>query len=203
MTIQEPRTRIQIKNHGAILDAALEVFSRFGFGAATLDQIAAEAGMSKPNLLYYFPSKEAIYLRLLSQLLETWLEPLEELNSEGEPLEEIRAYVQRKLSMSREFPRESRLFAHEIMQGAPKLEDKLRTDLRAMVDVKAAVIQAWADAGKIAPVDPHHLIFSIWSQTQHYADFETQVKAVLGPERDAFAEAAEHLEQVFTRMLQV
>ena len=78
MSFQEPRTRIQIKNHRAILDAALEVFSQLGFGAATLDQIAKQAGMSKPNLLYYFPSKEAIYLRLLSELLETWLDPLKD-----------------------------------------------------------------------------------------------------------------------------
>ncbi|MEM1341448.1 MAG: TetR family transcriptional regulator C-terminal domain-containing protein [Pseudomonadota bacterium] len=203
MSFQEPRTRIQIKNHRAILDAALEVFSQLGFGAATLDQIAKQAGMSKPNLLYYFPSKEAIYLRLLSELLETWLDPLKEIDPAGDPHDEIRKYVRGKLSMSREYPRESRLFAHEIMQGAPHLLEKLQSDLRQMVDEKTAVIDAWIAQGKIAPLDAHHLIFSIWSMTQHYADFAVQVSAVLGPDRDAFAEAEAHLDAVFGRMLRV
>ncbi|MBF9032518.1 TetR family transcriptional regulator [Rhodobacterales bacterium HKCCE3408] len=201
MTVQEPRTRIQRKNHLAILDAALEVFSRQGFGAATLDQIAAEAGMSKPNLLYYFKSKEAIHLTLLSQLMDIWLDPLREIRADGDPVEEILGYVRRKLQMSREMPRESRLFAHEIVQGAPHMRPELESVLRPLVDAKATVIGDWAEAGRIAPVDPHHLIFSIWSLTQHYADFDVQVRAVLGDGRDPFAEAEEHLDRLFRRML--
>lgn len=201
MTIQEPRTRIQRKNHSAILEAALDVFSRQGFGAATLDQIAAAAGMSKPNLLYYFASKEAIHVTLMSRLVDHWLDPLRALDPQGDPVPELLAYVARKLQMSREMPRESRLFAHEIVQGAPNIGKMLSTDLKALVDAKAAVIAGWADAGKIAPVDPHHLIFSIWALTQHYADFDVQVRAVLGDGRDPFAEAGTHLTALFERML--
>ena len=51
---ERPRTRIQQRNRDLILEAALEVFSTHGFRGATLDQIANEAGLSKPNLLYYF-----------------------------------------------------------------------------------------------------------------------------------------------------
>lgn len=121
MNVQPPRTRIQKKNRKAILDAALDVFSAHGFRGATLDQIAAEAGLSKPNLLYYFPSKEAIHVALLSALMDTWLDPLRELDAHGDPREEILGYVRRKLQMSRDFPRESRLFANEIVQGAPRI----------------------------------------------------------------------------------
>jgi len=90
------------------------------------------------------------------------------------------SYARGKLAMSRDYPRESRLFANEILQGAPRIENILKTDLKVLVDEKAAIIQGWADAGKIAPIDPHHLIFSIWAFTQHYADFDVQVRAVLG-----------------------
>lgn len=176
----KPPTRIQQRNRAAILSAGLDVFSQFGFRGATLDQIAEAAGLSKPNLLYYYPSKEAIHSALLERLLETWLDPLKALDPQGEPLQEIMAYARRKLAMSRDFPRESRLFANEILQGAPRIEDILKSDLKALVDEKAQVIKSWANQGKIAAVDPHHLIFSIWAFTQHYADFDVQVRAVLG-----------------------
>jgi len=195
----KPLTRIQQKNHALILNAALDVFSSDGFRGATLDAIAARAGMSKPNLLYYLPSKEAIHTALLSRLLDNWLDPLITLNPDGDPLEEILGYVQRKLEMARDYPRESRLFAGEILRGAPHMGDALRGDLRRLVDEKAAVIQGWIDAGRLAPHDPHHLIMSIWAQTQHYADFDVQVRAVLGgPDWDG---AEQHLRQFFTRML--
>jgi len=200
---KKPLTRIQKRNQTAILDAALEVFSRQGFRGATLDQIAAAAGLSKPNLLYYFPSKEAIHVTLLSKLMDTWLDPLRALDAGGDPVEEILAYLRRKLQMSRDFPRESRLFANEIVQGAPRMESALATDLKALVDDKAAVIRGWSQAGRIAPVDPHHLIFSIWSLTQHYADFDVQVRAILGPDRDPIAEAEIYLDHLFRRMLAV
>lgn len=202
MTTARPQTRIQQKNTGAILDAALEVFSQYGFRGSTLDQIASAAGLSKPNLLYYFPSKEAIHVALLSSLLDTWLAPLRALDPQGEPVAEILAYVTRKLEMSRDFPRESRLFANEILQGAPRIEDAIRGELHDLVAQKAALIQDWIAQGRIAPVHPKHLIFSIWSLTQHYADFDVQVRLVLGTaEPDPFPEAKRYLETLFRKLL--
>jgi TetR/AcrR family transcriptional regulator len=201
MQQRKPRTRIQEKNSAAILDAALEVFSKTGFRGATLDQIAEAAGLSKPNLLYYFPSKDAVHAALLGQLLETWLDPLRALNPEGDPQAELMAYVRRKLELSRDYPRESRLFANEILQGAPRIMTAIEGDLKALVDEKAAVLQVWMDQGRLARLAPHHLIFSIWSLTQHYADFDVQVRAVLGAGHDPYAEAGEFLETLFSRLL--
>ncbi|MFN3954903.1 MAG: TetR family transcriptional regulator C-terminal domain-containing protein [Pararhodobacter sp.] len=193
-------TRIQKRNRKRILDAALEVFSAQGFRGATLDQIAAEAGLSKPNLLYYFDSKEAIHHLLLDDLLTSWLEPLRAIDPAGDPRAEIMAYMRRKLQMSREFPRESRLFANEILQGAPRLADFIATDLKALVDDRAAVIAGWIKAGRLNAVDPHHLIFSIWALTQHYADFDAQIRLIrAGGEPTEGAEA--FLDHLFERLL--
>lgn len=200
----EPRfTRIQQKNRDAILMAALTVFSAGGFKGSTIDQIADAAGMSKPNVLYYFTSKDEIYQTLLQQLLKTWLAPLRQLNPAGNPLDELLKYVRVKLCMSRDFPRESRLFAHEILEGAPQLRDILATKLKPLIDVKVAILNEWMDRGAIRRTDPHHLIFSIWALTQHYADFETQVHAVLGPGHDPYTEAEPFLDNLYRRMLTV
>jgi TetR/AcrR family transcriptional regulator len=196
-----PRSRIQQRNREVILDAALEVFSQHGFRGATLDQIAEVAGLSKPNLLYYFPSKEAVHKALLTGLLDTWLDPLRAMDPRGEPLAEILAYVRRKLDLARDFPRESRLFAGEILQGAPRMREAIEGDLRDLVEEKARILTRWMDEGRIARVDPVHLIFSIWALTQHYADFDVQVRAVLGPGHDPFTEAGGFLKTLFSRLL--
>lgn len=198
----KPQTRIQREKTAAILEAALEVFSTRGFRGATLDEIAETAGMSKPNLLYYFPNKEAIHDQLLAELLDVWLNPLRELDPEGDPIEEICDYVKRKLALAQEAPRESRLFANEVLRGAARIKRFLEQELKELVDEKAAVIKGWAQAGRIADIDPHHLIFSIWSTTQHYADFDAQVVAVLGQAApDRFEDAGVFLDRLYREAL--
>ncbi|MEM9146729.1 MAG: TetR family transcriptional regulator C-terminal domain-containing protein [Pseudomonadota bacterium] len=193
---------MQEENRKRILAAALEVFARDGFRGATVDAIAEGAGMSKPNLLYYFGSKDEIYRTLLAGLLEVWLEPLEQIDPDGAPLEEIGTYMRRKLRMAAEYPRESRLFAGEMIRGAPILGEILGGRLRTLVDAKVAVLEQWVQEGRLAPHDPRHLIFAIWATTQHYADFDVQVQAVLGADSaDRFAAAEGFLTGLFLRGL--
>ncbi len=156
------------------------MFSRYGFHGTSLDQVALEADVSKTNLLYYFGSKDELYVSVLRQLLDVWLRPLKSFSVEQDPVQAIGDYIRVKLELSRDHPAESRLFCMEVMQGAPLLLTELEQPLRDLVEAKVAVIQAWVDSGKLAPIEPHHLIFSLWATTQHYADFAAQVTAVAG-----------------------
>lgn len=193
-------TRIQLRNRTRILDAALEIFSQHGYRGATLDQIAAASGLSKPNILYYFDGKEDVHVTLLNQLMDAWLAPLREIDPNGDPLEELLRYVHRKLEMSREFPRESRLFANEILQGAPRIAPHLESGLKSLVDETSILISGWIAEGRLAPVDPRHLLFSIWATTQHYADFDAQVR-VLMEDRPVHEGAGQYLDTLYRRLL--
>lgn len=164
----------------AILTAALNTFSQYGFHGTRLEQVAELAGVSKTNLLYYFPSKEALYVAVMQQILDIWLAPLKAFREDLAPLVAIKEYIRLKLEVSRDYPQASKLFCLEMLQGAPLVMDELTGDLKALVVEKSAIIAAWVSAGKLAPIDPHHLIFMIWATTQHYADFATQVEAVTG-----------------------
>jgi TetR/AcrR family transcriptional regulator len=187
-----PRTRIQEKNRARILDAALATFSRYGYRGARVEQIAEDAGMSKSNLLYYFGSKSAIYKAVLADLLDRWLAPLRTLDPDGDPRQELTAYIEAKLRFSAECPEASRLFANEVMQGAPMIRDVLEGPLRNLVAEKSDVLRHWARRGLIRDVEPAHLIFLIWATTQHYSDFATQIAAITGTgiEDEAFRKAA-------------
>ena len=172
------KTRIQAQNEARIMAAAEAVFAEHGFRGATVDEIARCADMSKPNLLYYFKNKEALYRAVLEHTLDIWLEPLKEIDPERDPESEIRRYISRKIEASRKHPNASRIFASEMLRGAPILGDYLHGELKALVARKCKVIDRWIDEGRLAPIDPIHLIFMIWATTQPYADFAVQVKAV-------------------------
>ena len=174
------KTRIQSQNEALILDAALDVFSAYGFRGATVDQIAAKCGLSKPNLLYYFRRKEDIYTAVLERTLALWLAPLQALDPDKDPIAELTRYISAKLDLTFERPEASKLFANEILHGAPHVALFLKGPLKDLVAAKSKVIRGWVRDGKIRNVEPEHLIFAIWSVTQHYADFSVQVDAVLG-----------------------
>ena len=198
---QKKPSRIQKRNRRVILDAALEVFSRHGYRGSTLDQIATEAGLSKPNILYYFDGKEAIHVELLAKLMSEWLAPLEEMDPDGDPQEELLGYITKKMEMSRAYPRQSRLFANEIIQGAPRMHPHLQSGLKPLFDAKCDLIRAWMDAGKLARMDPAHLILSIWAITQHYADFEAQLQVLLPDPQTAWDGAENHVAFMFRKLL--
>ncbi|MGL4724111.1 MAG: HTH-type transcriptional regulator RutR [Scandinavium sp.] len=174
------RTQAVSAKKEAILAAALTTFSQFGIHGTRLEQVAELAGVSKTNLLYYFPSKEALYVAVMRNILDIWLAPLRAFREEFTPLVAIGEYIRLKLEVSRDYPEASRLFCLEMLQGAPLLMAELTGDLKSLVAEKSAIISGWVAEGKLAPVDPNHLIFMIWAATQHYADFATQVEAVTG-----------------------
>ncbi|MBI6557147.1 HTH-type transcriptional regulator RutR [Pseudomonas veronii] len=178
------RKRLVEGKRTVILEASLQLFSRYGVHGTSLDQVASLADVSKTNLLYYFSSKDELYVSVLRNLLDVWLQPLRGFSVEQDPLQAISEYLRIKLELSRDHPAESRLFCLEIVQGAPLLLNELEQPLRELVDAKVAVIQAWIDAGKLAPIKPHHLIFSLWATTQHYTDFRSQIDAVTGKTLD-------------------
>lgn len=196
-------TRIQTKKRAAIFSAALEVFSQYGYRGSSLEQVAAAANLSKQNILYYFDNKHAIFVELIQQLIDLWLEPLDQIDPEGDPVNEILSYVRRKLNVSKNYPRESRLFANEILQGGSNIEHLITGRLKTLVDEKATVIQRWSDQGKIADVDPYELLFAIWATTQHHADFSVQIALIRQySQQEQFEKAETFLTALFKSVLE-
>jgi TetR/AcrR family transcriptional regulator len=190
------RGAIRESNEMRLLQAAETVFAERGFSGATTAEIAARAKLPKANLHYYFRTKAELYRAVLANMLELWLDELDRFTPEREPAEAIAEYVAAKLNWSRTRPNASKVFANEVLHGAPFLKSYLSNDLRRRVEEKAEVIRHWIARGKMRALDPKHFVFQLWAVTQHYADFEVQVRAVLGrsrlTDRD-FATAAENI----------
>jgi TetR/AcrR family transcriptional regulator len=173
----------RLANEARILQAAEAVFATAGFAGARTAAIAKRAGVPKANLHYYFGTKEALYRRLLENILEVWLGMGDSIRPEADPAQAFAAYIAAKVEHSRRRPYASKVFANELLHGAPRLRAYLRHALRRWVAAKARVIDGWVAAGRMAPIETRHLFFVIWAMTQTYADFDVQVAAVLGRKR--------------------
>ena len=169
-----------VEKKALILKAAEKVFARQGLKGTRLLEIANEAGLPKANLLYYFQSKEDIYRAVCQDILETWLGALGEISADDSPKKAIEDYIKSKMDLSLSRPNASKVFALEIIAGAPVIGGYLEKDLKGWVDRQACVFKTWQSRGEMVSISPQHVFFMIWAVTQTYADFNTQVKAVLG-----------------------
>ena len=193
---------IRQTNEALILSAAEKVFARAGFGGATMAAISDASGLPKANLHYYFGSKDVLYREVLARILNDWLVPTHGITRDADPRAALEQYIRAKMALSAQRPDGSKVFANELLHGAPVVKELLATDLRRLVKEKAAVVQSWVDAGRMAPVNGVHLFFTIWAATQTYADFDVQVCAVLGKKQlspEDHARATEHVVSLVLR----
>jgi TetR/AcrR family transcriptional regulator len=201
IALDAAKGQIRQANEAHILAAAERVFAGAGFAGATMAAIAEAAGLPKANLHYYFGSKKDLYRAVLAQTLQDWLEPTHVITQGADPKAAIEAYIRAKMALSVQRPHASRVFANELLHGAPVVKGLLESDLRDMVQRKAKVIAQWVRAGRMAPVDPVHLFFTIWAATQTYADFEVQVCAVLGHSELTLKDQTQATEHVVALLL--
>lgn len=163
-----------------IVAEAVRVFAECGYEGASIATVADNAGLSKQNLMYYFPTKQALYQRVLDDVLDEWLERMDTMADPAqEPRDMLRAYIQAKLRFSRENPWASRVYAMEVISGAPLFGDQIRARVVPLVRKDIDVFERWIAEGRIAPVNATHLLFAIWAMTQSYADFAAQMALVL------------------------
>ncbi|MDA8577836.1 TetR/AcrR family transcriptional regulator [Rhodobacteraceae bacterium] len=172
------KAHIRAENERLILEAGERIFAQHGFRGATMQMIADQAGLPKANLHYYFDSKEKLYRRVVEKIFEIWLQAASSFENSDEPKEALKLYIYEKMQISRRHPYGSKVWANEVMQGAPIIQDFLETQLRSWTDGRIESIQAWIAAGKIRPVEPRWVMYMIWATTQHYADFGHQIETL-------------------------
>jgi TetR/AcrR family transcriptional regulator len=166
----------------AILKAAEAEFAEKGFEGSTTSAIAARAGLPKANLHYYVATKEALYRRVVEGVLAAWLDAARSFDESASAEAALTRYIEGKMDLARERPLGSRIFAREVMRGAPVIQDFLDTTLTDWVRERGAAVERWIAEGQIRPLDPKVLFFMIWATTQHYADFAHQIAALNGGE---------------------
>ncbi len=178
LILKAAKAHIRAENERLILEAGERIFAQHGFRGATMQMIADQAGLPKANLHYYFDSKEKLYRCVVEKIFEIWLQAASSFENSDEPKEALKLYIYEKMQISRRHPYGSKVWANEVMQGAPIIQDFLETQLRSWTDGRIESIQTWIAAGKIRPVEPRWVMYMIWATTQHYADFGHQIETL-------------------------
>ena len=180
MDTARKRNSAREESLSTILHHAEQIFAEFGFKGATMQAIANAARLPKANLHYYFPTKQALYREVIERIFTIWLEAANSFDTSASPREALTRYIRKKMEISRAHPYGSKVWANEVIQGAPIIQDYLQTTLSAWTDSRIEVINRWISEGLIGPTDPRHLLYMIWATTQHYADFQHQVLTLNG-----------------------
>lgn len=196
---------IRRRNQELILQAAADEFVKHGYKGTSVQAIADRVNLPKANILYYFKSKTGLYKALLQDILTLWNEGFSENAIDSSPQAVLRNYIVGKMRYSRTHPQESKIFAQEIIQGAPVIRDEIQFPVVNWAAGKASVINAWVEQGLIRPVDPLHLLFLIWGATQFYADFDTEIQLIKGAPMsgEEFEQAQQFLVDMILRGLAV
>ncbi|XAW88271.1 TetR/AcrR family transcriptional regulator [Vibrio sp. CDRSL-10 TSBA] len=196
---------IRRRNEEMILQAAVDEFVKHGYKGTSVQAIADRVNLPKANILYYFKSKTGLYKALLQEILTMWNDGFSEEAASLPPETVLRNYIVGKMQYSRTHPQESKIFAQEIIQGAPVIADAIQFPMVNWAAGKATIIEAWIEQGLIRPIQPLHLLFLIWGATQFYADFDTEIQLIKGAPmtEQEFEQAQEFLVEMVLRGLQV
>ncbi|MGS0897108.1 TetR family transcriptional regulator C-terminal domain-containing protein [Burkholderia stagnalis] len=200
--LRRRKAHIRESNEAHLLACAEAVFAERGLDGASTAMIAERAGLPKANLHYYFPTKLALYRRVLDDLFEDWHRAAGSFEAGDDPVDAIGSYVRAKMALSRRRPLGSKVWANEIIQGAEHMQDILSQRVKPWFDTRVKVIDGWIARGLLAPIDAHALLYLIWATTQHYADFDAQIRALSGKRaftRKAFDEKTEQVVQLVIR----
>ncbi|GBH26932.1 TetR/AcrR family transcriptional regulator [Burkholderia vietnamiensis] len=200
--LRRRKAHIRASNEAHLLACAEAVFAERGLDGASTAMIAERAGLPKANLHYYFPTKLALYRRVLDDLFEDWHRAAGSFEAGDDPVEAIGGYVRAKMDLSRRRPLGSKVWANEIIHGAAHMQDILSARVKPWFETRVKVIEGWIARGLLAPIDAPALLYLIWATTQHYADFDAQIRALSGKRaftQKAFAERTEQVVQPVIR----
>ena len=119
---EETRARIQ--------RAAERVFADHGYLGASFSRIAAEAELPKSNIVYYYQTKEKLYRSVVQNIFNVWRDAADVLSPERDPITALGDYIETKLELARTRPYGSKVWANEIIQRAPVVQDYPENELR-------------------------------------------------------------------------
>ena len=173
--------KIREENLQHIIRTAERVFADKGFEGTTMNEIAERAELPRANIHYYFPTKTDLYMRVLDDVQVEWKNDGASFDEfPDDPVVALSGYIRGKILHSFSRPHASKVWAQEIIQGAPVYGKKFVNARFKWSNERTRQIQRWMDEGKIHPVDPNNILFCIWATTHYFADFNTHIKAMNG-----------------------
>jgi len=196
MGITERREREKVARRAAILDAARHVFFSKGLPAATVDEIAQRAELSKGTLYLYFRTKEEIYISLLHDgidvLVEYFRKALSARSAADTQIRRLKDAYYRFYVENREYFTLLFLYFHTDLRGkaSPSLLESCEIKAVGCLQIIADLIEKGIRDGIFRPCDPWQIVLVGWTSfngiimlseqgDQHASKFKFDIKTLL------------------------
>jgi AcrR family transcriptional regulator len=157
-TVSRKRTAIEEE----ILRVAADKFGKQGYQATTLDEIAAEAGISRAAFYLYFPNKEELLHRMYHQVIATSQAAIEQIVAEDLPVaEKLRRIIRHQVRYMATNLLLLRVFFSEIFNLRPELGQWVRRANRAFGAVIERVVSEGVQNGELIPLHPKQFTYAV------------------------------------------
>ena len=167
-----------------VVDAAIVAFGGRGYDATSLDAVAAELGIRKQTILYYFPSKEALLDAAIDRAAEDLSLALEEaLASAGQGWDRVEAVVRSVFRLAARRPELLGLI-REVSRLGPPPTTRLTAALDPLIQRATTFLESEMDVGAMRRHDPRLLLLAAYSTVIGVAT-EVEVMRALGYEPTA------------------
>jgi len=156
-----------VDNRSRILEAATRLFAQQGFAGVSLRSIAERVGISKPSLLYHFPSKDRLREEVLGGVFDHWARRLPGLLravTSGE--DQFEALMTELTSFFREDPDTTQLILRELLDRPEEMRSRLAASMRPLVMLVADAMRKGQAVGTLrADVDPEAFVLHMIGST--------------------------------------
>jgi len=149
---------------GRILEAAKEVFMKYGLYGARMQDIANTAGINKALLHYYFRNKERLFDRVFDNALEKYFEQMTIFGDTSLPIQDrIFIYIDNIIDFFSEYPMMTMFIVKEISSNPELLKTRIMEIKKDNNPKLFSVLQEGVKTGEIPPIDPVIFVVNLHS----------------------------------------
>jgi TetR/AcrR family transcriptional regulator, cholesterol catabolism regulator len=158
IAVSRKRTAIEKES----LRIAADKFGKQGYQATTLDEIAAQAGISRAAFYLYFPGKDDLLRRMYHQVIATSQAAIEQIVAEDLPVSEKLRWITRHQVryMAANVPL-ARVFLSEVFNLRPEQVQWVQRASRAFGAVIERVVEEGVQKGELIPVHPRRFTYAL------------------------------------------
>lgn len=183
-----------------LLDVAIDLFSKRGFGGTTTREIAQAAGVTEAIIFRHFATKQDLYAAILDHAtevtgLDVWLAEVQEHMDRNDDAGLFRSIVSRIIEIHRTEPRFERLMLHASLEGH-ELAVMHRNQIMSLIGVKLCeYIEGRQKAAALRDCDPRVIIFALVGAAQYFGIQKYMYQLCDVPQTD------EEVTELFTSIL--
>ncbi len=170
---------VEVPTRERILEAALRAYGTDGFAATSLDALAEQLGVRKQTILYWFPSKQALFDAVVDEAAADLVEVFETEASKGlRGINQVEAIVRHVFRLAVRRP-ELLGLVREVTRPGSAAAARLGDHVAPTFDRARDFLQREMDAGRLRRSDPSMLLLSLYSTVVGVAT-ELEVQRALG-----------------------